>query len=98
FLTRRRHSQPVLYSKFGPNRICQVNGILKTEYLLDETFPNVQEAYKATRRAVEKYNEARPHWSLNLMKPSEVHKCPSVVSPPKSKDGPSREPVKAKMN
>lgn len=76
----------------------RVNGILKTEYLLDETFSNVQEAYKATKHAVEKYNEARPHWSLNLMKPSEAHKCPSMFSSLKRKGSPSREPVKAKMN
>ena len=51
----------------------RVNGILKDEYLLDAEFPNLQYAAKATREAVYLYNHKRPHWSLNLKKPAEVH-------------------------
>ncbi len=51
----------------------RVNGILKDEYLLDIEFPDLQYAAKATQEAVYLYNHKRPHWSLNLKKPAEVH-------------------------
>lgn len=51
----------------------RINGILKNEYSLDETFRNEQEALKATREAVMLYNEYRPHWSLDLRIPAHVH-------------------------
>lgn len=73
----------------------RVNGILKCEYLLDGTFADASEAYRATKHAVENYNGARPHWSLELMKPSEVHESPSVFSSLKRKSSPNRGPVKA---
>jgi putative transposase len=53
----------------------RVNGILKSEYLLDETFKNGDHAYKATREAIKSYNEERPHWSLGLKIPAEKHKA-----------------------
>lgn len=51
----------------------RVNGILKQEYLLDSEFVNIQQAIAATSQAVYLYNYKRPHWSLNLKKPAEVH-------------------------
>jgi transposase InsO family protein len=51
----------------------RVNGILKTEYLLDSTFRNADQAYKATAQAIKSYNEQRPHWSLGLKIPADVH-------------------------
>jgi len=51
----------------------RVNGILKDEYLLDAEFPNLQYAINATREAIYLYNHKRPHWSLNLRKPADVH-------------------------
>lgn len=50
----------------------RVNGILKQEYLLSQTFENAKEALRAVREAIESYN-SRPHWSLNLLTPNEVH-------------------------
>lgn len=52
----------------------RVNGILKNEFLLDSTFSNHTMARKAAKEAIQTYNELRPHWSLNLQTPSQVHK------------------------
>jgi transposase InsO family protein len=52
----------------------RVNGILKDEYMLDSTFKNFYEAKKACSEAVELYNTKRPHWSLDLKTPEEVHR------------------------
>lgn len=51
----------------------RVNGILKDEFLLDSTFKDYITAKKATKQAIETYNELRPHWSLKLQTPSQVH-------------------------
>jgi len=51
----------------------RVNGILKEEFLLDETFANKASALKAVREAIESYNTRRPHWSLNLCIPKQIH-------------------------
>lgn len=51
----------------------RVNGILKQEYGLDDTFTSESQAAKAVREAVWFYNMERPHWSLNLATPQQVH-------------------------
>lgn len=51
----------------------RVNGILKGEFLLDETFADKQMALKAVKQAIESYNTRRPHWSLELQTPWQVH-------------------------
>jgi len=51
----------------------RVNGILKQEYGLDETFVDIEEAMQVTREGIKSYNEERPHWSLKLQIPSVVH-------------------------
>ena len=51
----------------------RVNGILKEEFLLDETFANKAQALKAVKEAIESYNNRRPHWSLNLCTPMQIH-------------------------
>lgn len=51
----------------------RVNGILKSEFLLDETFANKSVALKAVQQAIESYNIRRPHWSLSLCTPHQVH-------------------------
>ena len=55
----------------------RVNGILKDEYGLDEHFKEDKHANQAVREAIYLYNEQRPHWSLGLRIPSEVHKSGS---------------------
>lgn len=51
----------------------RVNGILKQEYWLDANFENKPEARKATAHGVSLYNNRRPHTSLGLKTPEEVH-------------------------
>lgn len=51
----------------------RVNGILKGEFLLDEEFADKASALKAVREAIETYNTRRPHWSLQLCTPIQIH-------------------------
>jgi len=51
----------------------RVNGILKDEYELAETFTDYHSALEATKVAVYKYNNKRPHRSTDLMVPAEAH-------------------------
>jgi putative transposase len=51
----------------------RVNGILKQEYLLDAEFVDLAHARRAIQQAIYLYNYKRPHWSLGLRKPAEVH-------------------------
>lgn len=51
----------------------RVNGILKDEYGLDETFDDQKQAQQAAKEGIRAYNEERPHWSLNLRIPAKVH-------------------------
>lgn len=53
----------------------RVNGILKDEYGLDETFTDEAEARQAAGEGIKSYNEQRPHWSLNLQIPTKVHEA-----------------------
>ena len=73
----------------------RVNGILKIEYLLDRNFRTLKEAFAAVKQAVWTYNDKRPHMSLNMGKPSEVHQGLSVFSSLKRKGRPRQKPVKA---
>ena len=52
----------------------RLNGILKDEYLLDQVFPGIRHARKATRQAINLYNEDRPHMSLEYNTPDRVHR------------------------
>ena len=51
----------------------RVNGILKDEFMLDSTFKDYNQTLRAVKQAVKTYNELRPHWSLDLKTPNEVH-------------------------
>lgn len=53
----------------------RVNGILKEEFMLDSVFADKTIAIKAVKEAIETYNTRRPHWSLNLCTPQQVHKA-----------------------
>ena len=52
----------------------RVNGILKQEFCLGLTFKNGEELEKHIAESCILYNTVRPHWSLNLKTPNEVHK------------------------
>lgn len=51
----------------------RVNGILKQDFLLDETFASKSIAEQAVKEAIDTYNTRRPHWSLNLCTPEQIH-------------------------
>ncbi|QMU62858.1 MAG: IS3 family transposase [Flavobacteriaceae bacterium] len=52
----------------------RVNGILKDEFFLDQTFTNINHAKKATKNAIKLYNNKRLHLSLDYKTPNYVHK------------------------
>jgi putative transposase len=51
----------------------RVNGILKQEYWLDANFENPLQARQATLHGIRMYNTRRPHTSLKLATPEQVH-------------------------
>ena len=52
----------------------RINGILKDEFYLDQTFFDVSHAQRATKNAIKLYNELRLHLSLNYKTPENVYK------------------------
>lgn len=52
----------------------RVNGILKDEFLLDETYVNKSICLKAVGEAILIYNQERPHLSLGYKTPETVHR------------------------
>ncbi|PHR71889.1 MAG: hypothetical protein COA67_05730 [Lutibacter sp.] len=52
----------------------RVNGILKDEFYLDQTFMNVAHAKRATKNAIKLYNQIRLHLSLDFKTPNMVYK------------------------
>ena len=51
----------------------RVNGILKDEFYLDQTFMNTTHAKRAAKNAINLYNEIRLHLSLNFKTPNMVY-------------------------
>jgi transposase InsO family protein len=51
----------------------RVNGILKEEFMLDQTFRNHEHAQQAVVRAIFTYNTQRPHASCDYMTPEQAH-------------------------
>jgi putative transposase len=63
-------------AKYDPyeNAVAErVNGILKNEFLLDQTFYNEKHALKEVRRTIEVYNNLRPHLSCHYLTPNQAH-------------------------
>ncbi|WCO00300.1 integrase core domain-containing protein [Psychroserpens ponticola] len=52
----------------------RVNGILKDEFYLDQTFDNVTHAKRAAKNAINLYNEIRLHLPLGYKTPNMVYK------------------------
>ncbi len=58
----------------GENTIAErVNGILKDEFLFNETLPFFNVAKELTRESINTYNNERRHMSLNYQIPAKVH-------------------------
>jgi len=53
----------------------RVNGILKDEFMLDLEYSNQFQALNAVKQAINTYNNHRPHLSLNLLTPQQVHQA-----------------------
>jgi putative transposase len=53
----------------------RVNGILKYEYGLKRTLPDLQTAQQMIAQTVEIYNHQRIHWSLGFKTPQQVHEA-----------------------
>ena len=51
----------------------RVNGILKDEFYLDQTFTSMAHAKRATKNAIKLYNTKRLHLSLDYKTPNYVH-------------------------
>lgn len=59
----------------------RLNGVLKQEYGLGRTLAGISEAKRLVQEAVMLYNNRRPHLSLGLATPGEVHNgSPSVAA------------------
>jgi putative transposase len=70
----KKHGASISMGETGnpyDNAIAErVNGILKTEFLLDSTFADPAAATKAVREAITTYNNLRPHMSIDYKTPS----------------------------
>ena len=51
----------------------RINGILKAEFGLDESFYSFTKASKVVERSIAIYNEKRPHMSCNMLTPKQAH-------------------------
>jgi putative transposase len=51
----------------------RVNGILKSEFMLDKYFKNFDEAQQAVDKAILIYNQNRPHSSCDYLTPEQAH-------------------------
>jgi transposase InsO family protein len=69
----------------------RVNGILKMEYELNNTFSDYLAALEQVKKAVELYNNSRPHMSCDMLTPSEAHKKSGLLK--KHWKKPEKKPV-----
>ena len=53
----------------------RINRTIKEEFLKDIRFSNIKEVRDALTKAVEFYNNERPHMSIDMMTPSQAAKC-----------------------
>lgn len=51
----------------------RMNGILKSEFLLDRVFKTITEARAAIKEAISSYNDLRPHMSIGYLTPSQKY-------------------------
>ncbi len=73
----RKHKIRISMGESGnpyDNAIAErVNGILKTEFYLGETFNDFRQAEKAVKQAIDLYNNFRPHMSIDYLTPDEKY-------------------------
>ncbi len=51
----------------------RVNGILKDEFGLDDTFENIEQVKSEVKQSVDLYNKQRPHLSNSMLTPEQMH-------------------------
>ncbi len=51
----------------------RINGILKNEFNLSETFKNIKQVKKVVEQAVKTYNQIRPSWAIDLKTPNQMY-------------------------
>lgn len=57
----------------------RVNGIIKTEFFLDNYFRNIEQVKKAVQETVSVYNRERPHASCDYLTPEQAHQRQGVL-------------------
>jgi len=57
----------------------RVNGILKNELGLNQTFLSYKDAVGPTHKAIDTYNRLRPHMSCGYMTPENAHNCKEIL-------------------
>jgi putative transposase len=82
-LLRDHQMQSSMTEQYDPyeNALAErINGILKIEFFLESGFPTPQFAQFAIEEAINTYNSLRPHLSLDMKTPHEIHqnKTPNV--------------------
>jgi len=58
----------------------RINGIIKNEYLKHYNIENEQQASTLLQQIINRYNQLRPHQSLNLLTPHKVHEEQLLVN------------------
>jgi len=73
----KRHGIQISMSEKGnpyENAISErINGILKQEFMLSETFRTKVDAIKAVKEAIETYNNLRPHMGIGYLTPNQMY-------------------------
>jgi len=57
----------------------RINGILKSEFGLDKTFQNYQQAGEAVTTCIDIYNNNRPHSSCDYLTPQNAHRQQGIL-------------------
>jgi len=75
-ILKKNHIKISMSEKGNPyeNAVAErVNGILKEEFGLSETFKTLKMAKKAIIEAIRIYNELRPHMNINMLTPNKKY-------------------------
>jgi len=70
----------------------RINGILKDEFGIDDTFENLNDAAKAIKNSITIYNQQRPHLSNHLLTPHQMHEQNSLIPKTWHKKSQEKEP------
>jgi putative transposase len=71
----------------------RVNGILKTEFYLDDYFRSIEQVRKIVGEAVMLYNNHRPHASCDYLTPAQAHRHQGQLKKRWRNYPPKRQPV-----